>query len=279
MVFRWWLEGKVGPRIARPGTLFPLGLTLSLPPWPPTVLTHPLHNLTPTYKENPLDRIKTISIRASSVSMSVDNLFLGLDLSTQQLKAILLNENGSLVHETSVHFDNDLPHYGTTNGAIQGPDEGEVTSPVAMWVEAVDLLLERMKSGGVEFGRIRGVSGAGQVRFPIFNYHIRQLALTHFFDISFSNMDRYSGPMRRQRCSLRSILGSHLKSNSSLLRFQYTDRLSGKTHRLRKSARNWTRLQADNKHLPTSQVVAPMRDLQVHKLLGYVECSSTNSSR
>ena len=184
MVFRWWLEGKVGPRIARPGTLFPLGLTLSLPPWPPTVLTYPLRHLTPTYKEIPLDRIKTISIRTSSVSMSIDNLFLGLDLSTQQLKAILLNENGSLVHETSVHFDNDLPHYGTTNGAIQGPDEGEVTSPVAMWVEAVDLLLERMKSGGVEFGRIRGVSGAGQVRFPISRYHIRQLALTHFFDIS-----------------------------------------------------------------------------------------------
>ena len=97
-------------------------------------------------------------------TVSTDPLFLGLDLSTQQLKAILLTEDGSLVHETAVHFDNDLPHYSTTNGAIQGPDEGEVTSPVAMWVEALDLLLERMKNEKVEFGKIRGVSGAGQVR-------------------------------------------------------------------------------------------------------------------
>ena len=90
-------------------------------------------------------------------------LFLGFDLSTQQLKAVIVQEDCSIVHESSVHFDKDLPSYGTENGAIKGPDEGEVTSPVAMWLDAFDLLMERMKKGGVDFASIAGISGAGQV--------------------------------------------------------------------------------------------------------------------
>ncbi|KAF7327784.1 hypothetical protein MKEN_00358200 [Mycena kentingensis (nom. inval.)] len=90
------------------------------------------------------------------------SLFLGLDLSTQQLKAVLIDEQSALVHESAVHFDNDLPQYGTKNGAIQGPLEGEVTSPVAMWLDAIDLILHRMKSSGVSFPSIAAISGAGQ---------------------------------------------------------------------------------------------------------------------
>ncbi|KAG6832258.1 hypothetical protein H0H87_002154 [Tephrocybe sp. NHM501043] len=89
-------------------------------------------------------------------------LFLGLDLSTQQLKAIVIAGDSSLVHESSVHFDNDLPSYGTTNGAIRGPGDGEVTSPVALWLDAIDLLFQRLKSAGVEIGKIAAISGSGQ---------------------------------------------------------------------------------------------------------------------
>lgn len=96
-------------------------------------------------------------------SSSSSPLFLGLDLSTQQLKAVLTTLTGAVLHETAVNFDRDLPHYGTSNGALFGPGIGEVTSPVGMWVEAYDLLMERMKQQGWETGRIRGVSGSGQV--------------------------------------------------------------------------------------------------------------------
>ncbi|KAJ7170670.1 hypothetical protein C8R43DRAFT_59286 [Mycena crocata] len=89
-------------------------------------------------------------------------LFLGLDLSTQQLKAVIVSEDATVVHESAVHFDKDLPQYGTTNGAIIGPGQGEVTSPVAMWLDAVDLLLERMEQSALQFGEIAAVSGAGQ---------------------------------------------------------------------------------------------------------------------
>ncbi|KAJ2934852.1 hypothetical protein H1R20_g2271, partial [Candolleomyces eurysporus] len=89
-------------------------------------------------------------------------LFLGLDLSTQQLKAVLIKEDATIVHETSVHFSNDLSHYNTTSGTYHGPGEGEVTSPVAMWLEAIDLLFERMRKEDVSFSDIVAISGAGQ---------------------------------------------------------------------------------------------------------------------
>ncbi|KAF9461219.1 hypothetical protein BDZ94DRAFT_1372617 [Collybia nuda] len=98
-------------------------------------------------------------------------LFLGLDLSTQQLKGIIISQNSTLIHESAVHFDSDLPSYGTTNGAIRGPGEGEVTSPVAMWLEAIDLLMERMKHAGVDFSSILAVSGAGQQHGSVYWSH------------------------------------------------------------------------------------------------------------
>lgn len=95
--------------------------------------------------------------------MSIDPLFLGLDLSTQQLKAVLLNKDSKVIHQTAVRFDRDLPRHGTTNGAIQGPDKGEVTSPVQMWLEAFDLLFASLHEAKVDLGVVMAVSGAGQV--------------------------------------------------------------------------------------------------------------------
>lgn len=119
-----------------------------------------------------MDTLRDLASSAQSHLSSTTNssskpLFLGLDLSTQQLKAIIINELGSVEHEIAVNFERDLQSYGTTNGAIIG-EAGEVTSPVAMWVDAMDLLLERMKKENVEFGRIMGVSGAGQVSLDLF---------------------------------------------------------------------------------------------------------------
>ncbi|KAL4065880.1 hypothetical protein J3A83DRAFT_4098910 [Scleroderma citrinum] len=90
-------------------------------------------------------------------------LFLGFDLSTQQLKAILITADSlSVVHEASVHYDTDLPSYGTSNGAILGPDKGRVTSPVRMWLDALDLILERIRAADIDLGRVIGIGGAGQ---------------------------------------------------------------------------------------------------------------------
>ena len=111
-------------------------------------------------------------------------LFLGLDLSTQQLKALLINKEATVVYDLAVGYDRDLPQYGTTNGTIHGPGDGEVTSPVAMWVEAIDLILQRMKDAGVDFGQICAISGAGQV--------LLSMAKTRNFELTYLTATRLS---------------------------------------------------------------------------------------
>lgn len=90
-------------------------------------------------------------------------LFLGLDSSTQSLKASLLSKNLDIISELAINFDADLPHYGTKGGVTHGPATGEVSSPVMMIVEAVDLLFERIQDAGWNVGDVVGVCAAGQV--------------------------------------------------------------------------------------------------------------------
>ncbi|KAK3828528.1 MAG: hypothetical protein J3Q66DRAFT_435051, partial [Benniella sp.] len=100
-------------------------------------------------------------------------LFLGFDLSTQQLKVIALypathrNGHSSALKTHSsfaVHFDSDLAHYQTRGGvSIQhDTDNGTVTAPVLMWVEALELVLDRMKESRFPFERVLAISGAAQ---------------------------------------------------------------------------------------------------------------------
>jgi len=91
-----------------------------------------------------------------------DRLFLGLDLSTQSLQGILIDESLTVLGDCSIHFDTDLPAFGTTGGVHRHEDGVTVTSPAPMWVAALDLLLERMKAERWPLERIVAVSGSGQ---------------------------------------------------------------------------------------------------------------------
>ncbi|RUS13337.1 hypothetical protein BC938DRAFT_477952 [Jimgerdemannia flammicorona] len=91
-----------------------------------------------------------------------DDVYLGLDLSTQQLKCTVINNQHHIVVEDAVNFDKDLPEFATRNGAIE-EDGDVVTVPTLMWVKALDMLIEKMrKDYGFNFGRVRGIAGAGQ---------------------------------------------------------------------------------------------------------------------
>jgi xylulokinase len=91
-----------------------------------------------------------------------DSLYLGFDLSTQQLKAIVISSDLKVLHEAKVDFDADLSKYGITKGVHINETEREVYAPVAMWLEAVDLVIVRLRENGTPFDRIKGISGAGQ---------------------------------------------------------------------------------------------------------------------
>jgi xylulokinase len=89
-------------------------------------------------------------------------LFLGLDSSTQSLKATVIDSSLKVVHEISVNFDRDMPAYRTEGGVHRGKDGLTVTAPALMWVEALDMLLDRMKKLKVPLGRVVAIAGSGQ---------------------------------------------------------------------------------------------------------------------
>ncbi|EYC34684.1 hypothetical protein Y032_0001g94 [Ancylostoma ceylanicum] len=94
------------------------------------------------------------------MTVAADDLFLGVDLSTQQLKGIVLNGKNEVVLRHAVNFSKDLPEFRTCDGVLKEPD-GSIVSPVLMWVKAMDLLLEHIRSR-IAVKNIRCVGGGAQ---------------------------------------------------------------------------------------------------------------------
>ncbi|XP_030612600.1 xylulose kinase isoform X2 [Archocentrus centrarchus] len=95
-------------------------------------------------------------------------LYLGLDFSTQQLKVVAIDGDLRVVHQSSVQFDSELPEFRTQGGVHIHADRLTVTSPVLMWVKALDLLLDKLKRAGLDFSRVRALSGSGQQHGGVF---------------------------------------------------------------------------------------------------------------
>lgn len=91
-----------------------------------------------------------------------ENMYLGIDSSTQSLKAVLMNSDREIVADIAVNFDSDLPEFRTQGGVHRQSDRITVTSPAIMWVKALDMLLKRMRSADVPFEKIVAISGSGQ---------------------------------------------------------------------------------------------------------------------
>jgi len=90
-------------------------------------------------------------------------LFLGFDSSTQSLKATAIGAEDLQVYKRYViNFDNDLPHFKTSGGMSASSTSTRITSPVLMWIEALDLILEKMKADNFPFDKVLALSGSGQ---------------------------------------------------------------------------------------------------------------------
>lgn len=91
-------------------------------------------------------------------------MYLGFDLSTQQLKAVVVNSHLKTIAQAKVDFDGDFSsHYGVQKGVHVRQESGEVFAPVAMWMESLDLVLQRLRASmPVPMSRICGISGSGQ---------------------------------------------------------------------------------------------------------------------
>lgn len=89
-------------------------------------------------------------------------MFLGFDSSTQSLTAVIIDPAGGWVAlQESVNFGADLPQYGSPSGFIPGGANGEVHANPLMWLDALDLLLGRIK-GKIDLSKIQLIAGSGQ---------------------------------------------------------------------------------------------------------------------
>ncbi|XP_008557575.1 xylulose kinase [Microplitis demolitor] len=89
--------------------------------------------------------------------------YLGLDLSTQQLKAVVVDDQLQVLDEAYVQFDNDLPEFRTYGGVINKKESPSIAvAPCLMWVKALDMLLDKLRVCGVDFARVQGISGCAQ---------------------------------------------------------------------------------------------------------------------
>jgi xylulokinase len=69
----------------------------------------------------------------------------------------------TVVYDAKVDFDQDFgAKYGVKKGVLVNKDEGEVFAPVAMWLESLDLVLQRLQDKKTPMNRIRGISGSCQ---------------------------------------------------------------------------------------------------------------------
>jgi xylulokinase len=92
-------------------------------------------------------------------------LYLGLDSSTQGLTAIVFSiEEGDrrVAFESSLSFDDILPHYGTTHGVLPRADPTAATSSPLMWAEALDVMMARIAGSGLDLQQIAAISGSAQ---------------------------------------------------------------------------------------------------------------------
>lgn len=96
------------------------------------------------------------------MAASSGRIYVGLEISTQQVKLIAVNDVLDIVCEENVKFDTDLSEFKTTGGVHPHEDGVTVTAPPLMWIKAIDLLLERLRDSGFAFSKVAAISGAGQ---------------------------------------------------------------------------------------------------------------------
>jgi xylulokinase len=89
-------------------------------------------------------------------------LYIGFDLSTQQLKGLVVNSDLRVVYVSIFDFDADSHGFPIKKGVLTNEAEHEVFAPVALWLQALDSVLNGLKKQGLDFSLVRGISGAGQ---------------------------------------------------------------------------------------------------------------------
>ncbi|AMD19260.1 HBR359Cp [Eremothecium sinecaudum] len=100
------------------------------------------------------------------VGSDASGLFLGFDLSTQQLKCLIVDSALNIKSTVVVDYDRDLSEFGTSHGVYE-QGEGVVEAPVAMWLRAVDVCFEKLAKI-VDLRQVVAISGSCQQHGAVF---------------------------------------------------------------------------------------------------------------
>ncbi len=89
---------------------------------------------------------------------------MGVDSSTQGMKAVVIDaDRGQIVASEAVNFGKEFGgKYDSPEGVIIHPDPLVKHSDPLMWLEALELLLERMKAKAAPLSEVAAISGCGQ---------------------------------------------------------------------------------------------------------------------
>lgn len=109
-------------------------------------------------------------------------IVLGLDSSTQSVSAVVLDTAaGTIIHEASVSFGEDLPDYGQPSGFMPNGEDGEVHSDPLMWLDGLELLFTRLAESDLDLSQIKAIAGSGQQHGSVY--------LDHGFADTVQNLD------------------------------------------------------------------------------------------
>ncbi|UCD02484.1 MAG: carbohydrate kinase [Promethearchaeota archaeon] len=169
----------------------------------------------------------------------MQNLFLGLDCSTQSFTAILIDFTlEKVIHRNSIIFDKELLHYNTQNGVVILDNERVIHSYPLMWVEALELLFEKMRDAEISLNEIKAISGSGQQHGTVylndkFERNLKQLNTSQSLASQLKNSySRHTSPIwmdsstTKQCNEIREKLGG-LKYTIELLGSNTIERFSG----------------------------------------------------
>lgn len=121
--------------------------------------------------------------------MSQSPLYIGFDLSTQQLKGLVVNSDLKVVYIAKFDFDADSTGFPIKKGVLTNEAEHEVFAPVALWLQAMDTVLDSLRKQGLDFSRVKGISGAGQQHGSVY-WGDEAETLLHNLDSSKSLQDQ-----------------------------------------------------------------------------------------
>ena len=91
------------------------------------------------------------------------SLHLGIDAGTQSIKCLVIDtETGGIAAESTAAFAKDFPEYHSPEGFIPTADALIRHADPMMWVDALELALERLKGSRIDLKKIKSISGSGQ---------------------------------------------------------------------------------------------------------------------